>query len=108
MNLSSTTSDIVLARGELLNLDGAEGARIVNRGGTVWITQDGDLRDIVLRDGDEFELDRSTPAIVQAFELATALRSAEPATRPAGSRVGYWGRHLRAAARRMTLGRAWA
>lgn len=107
MNLSSTPCDIVLARGEILSLDGAEGARITSLGGTVWITQDGDLRDIVLSDGEAFELDRPTPAIVQAFELAKVSIS-EPATRPAGSRIGSWSRHLRAAARRMTMGPAWA
>ena len=63
------------ARG--LNLDGAEGARHRSpTGGIVWVTQDGDLRDIVLQDGESFELDRATPAIVQAFERATVTIAA--------------------------------
>ena len=107
MNVSSTSADIVLARGEILNLDGAEGARITSLGGTVWITQDGDLRDIVLQDGEAFELDRPTQAIVQAFELAKVSIS-EPGTRPLRHGIAAWARHLRAAIRRMAVGPALA
>ena len=107
MNVSSTTSDIVLARGEILTLDGAEGARITSLGGIVWITQDGDLRDIVLSDGEAFELDRPTPAIVQAFELAR-VSITEPATRPLHHGIASWTRQLRSAIRRMAVGPTWA
>jgi hypothetical protein len=58
MNTPSSTPCVVLARGELLNLDGARGARIISRCGTVWITQDGDLRDIVLQKGEALVGDR--------------------------------------------------
>lgn len=105
MKTSVPARGIVLARGELLNLDGAEGARIVADRGTVWVTQDGDLRDIVLQDGESFELDRATPAIVQAFERST-VTIAEPTRRPPLRTVSDWLRRLRSSARRHAP--AWA
>ncbi len=81
MNASISTARIILARGELLSLQGARGARIVNHRGIVWITQDGDRRDVVLKDGESFELDRDTPVIVQAFECSTVKLSEPPTKR---------------------------
>ena len=107
MNTSFPAPRIALARGELLNLDGARGARIVSHCGTVWITQDGDLRDIVLQKGEAFELDRATPAIVQAFEAST-VTIAEPTTPPRRRGGTTWAHRLGAAARRLATRPAWA
>jgi hypothetical protein len=35
--------------------------------GAVWITQDGDLRDIVLQSGEAFDFDRAGDALLSAF-----------------------------------------
>ena len=105
MKTSIPADHIVLGRGELLNLDGAEGARIVADRGTLWITQDGDLRDIVLQDGESFELDRATPAIVQAFERST-VTIAVPTHRPPLRNLADWLRRVRGSARRHAP--AWA
>lgn len=99
MTLPSPAPCVVLARGELLNLDGVRGARIVSRCGTVWITQDGDLRDIVLQKGEAFELDRATPAIVQAFEPSTVCIEAGTHARRPDDRSWTW--RWGAAARRL-------
>jgi hypothetical protein len=97
MKIEFSASGIVLAPGQLLNLDDAAGVRIASRHGTVWITQDGDPRDIVLRPGDSFELDRATPVIVQAFEKAFVTLS-EPAAAPRRS-ASAWTVPLRSAIR---------
>jgi hypothetical protein len=107
MKASISTARLVLARGETLNLDGAEGARIINHRGSVWITQNGDLRDIVLGDGESFELDRPTPAIVQAFECSSVTVAA-PTVRPRPHGRADWLRRLRAATRRFVSRPAWA
>ncbi len=82
MNASISTARIILARGELLKLQGVRGARIFSHRGTVWITQDGDRRDVVLTDGESFGIDRDTPVIVQAFECST-VKLSEPKPDPA-------------------------
>ena len=108
MNATISTARFVLARGELLKLRGARGARIVNRRGLVWITQDGDRRDIVLTEGESFELDRDTPVIVQAFDCSTVKVSApapEDARLPGRGFVDWLRRLARA---RPHLQTAWA
>jgi hypothetical protein len=56
------------------------GACITARRGAVWITQDHDLRDVVLTSGESFVLDQPGPAIVQAMDKAEILvRPAKPA-----------------------------
>ena len=106
MKIKFSASGIVLAPGQLLNLEHAAGTRIASRDGSVWITQDGDLRDIVLDAGEAFELDRDSPVIVQA--IGTALVTIEepaPATRLPR---GRWSDVLRAAARPFAHRPAWA
>jgi hypothetical protein len=99
MKIEFSASGIVLAPGQLLNLDHAAGVRIVSQTGTVWVTQDGDPRDIVLSAGDAFELDRATPVIVQAIE-ASIVTIAEPAAVPP-RRVAHGWAFLRQAAARL-------
>lgn len=38
--------------------------------GTVWLTQDGDVRDIILRAGESFRVDRGGTVLLQALEDA--------------------------------------
>lgn len=47
-----------------------QGERIDCLGGQLWITQDGDQRDIVLRAGESFELDRPGLALVSALAVS--------------------------------------
>jgi hypothetical protein len=107
MKIEFTSSGVLMAKDQTLSLPGAAGVRIASQSGTVWITQDGDLRDIVLSAGESVVLERATPTLVQAFEPAL-ITIAEPA-RPARSRreVGWIGR-LRAAAERLVHTPAWA
>ena len=46
------------------------GERIDCLGGRLWITQDGDQRDVVLEPGESFELDRPGLALVSALSDA--------------------------------------
>lgn len=107
MKIEFTSSGVLMAKDQTLSLPGAAGVRIASQSGTVWITQDGDLRDIVLSAGESVVLERTTPTLVQAFEPAL-ITIAEPA-KPARSRrdLGWIGR-LRAAAERLVHTPAWA
>ena len=64
------------------SLDGVKGRQITCLGGTVWVTQAKDSRDIVLSKGQTFILDRKGRAVVYA------LKDAAIAVGPAGHITG--------------------
>lgn len=107
MKIEFSASGVVLAKGQLISLKGAEGVRIAARRGIVWITQDGDLRDVVLQQGESFVIERDTPAIVQAFEPAL-IDIADPARAVRRSGGADWMRKLRGAVGRRAWVPAWA
>ena len=66
LNLASTS----LRKGEALHLHHALGQRVEALGGLLWLTMDGDLRDIVLEAGEGFTVDRSTDVLLSAISDA--------------------------------------
>jgi hypothetical protein len=82
-----------LNKGQLLRIRGGQGASVIVFGGRVWLTQDGDERDIHLCAGESFTLDTGTPALLQALAPAKVLL-AEPLTRrrAQGRSEGLWAR----------------
>lgn len=80
MNSFGGTPPFVLKQGTLIDLDSSEGSRITCLAGArLWITQAGDLRDIVLAEGQSFVLDRPGLALVCALG-GDALVAVEPST----------------------------
>ena len=67
MRASSRPRITSLPRNVSLGLQRHAGDRIECVSGTVWVTQDGDLRDIVLNAGESFRIDRSGHALVSAL-----------------------------------------
>ena len=67
MKIEFSSSGVLLAKDQTLNLPNAAGVRVASQSGTVWITQDGDLRDIVLGAGEAFDFDRRGDALLSAF-----------------------------------------
>ena len=67
MRASSRPRITSLPRHVSLGLQRHAGDRIECVSGVVWVTQDGDLRDIVLNAGESFRLDRSGRALVSAL-----------------------------------------
>ena len=68
MNIQLNQNGLCLKRNQVLTVRGGIGHSILCDSGTVWVTQDGDPRDIILGAGEAFTLDRNGPAVVQAFE----------------------------------------
>ena len=66
LKLASTS----LRNGKALHLQRALGQRIEALCGRLWITMDGDLRDIVLDAGEGFTLDRSSDVLLSAMSDA--------------------------------------
>ena len=62
--LTPSGSMIQLNNAEFLHLRGATGWTVKALEGALWITQDGDLRDIVLEPGESHRLDRRSPALI--------------------------------------------
>ena len=67
-----------LARGRTLTLCEALGQRVECLDGCVWITLDGDRRDIVVEAGQAFTADRNQRALIHALEASLVC-----VTRPA-------------------------
>ena len=57
-----------LATGRSLRVRDAAGRTVTCCAGTVWITQEGDLRDVILQAGERFTLDRPGVAIICALK----------------------------------------
>jgi len=68
MDLSQIAGSILLRRSRPLRLVNGFGRRISVLEGHVWVTQDGDPRDIVLGPGEDFRFDRPVPAVVSALD----------------------------------------
>lgn len=84
-----------LSKRDVLSLKGRRGARIESRSGSVWVTQDGDLRDVVLNAGEAHVLDREGPVLVQALDAAQVV--VQPAQTPTPALAGLWRRLSQAA-----------
>lgn len=67
MNVHIGRATLVLGECDILSLQDAAGSVISVRAGSVWITQEYDGTDHVLRAGDRFRIDRGGRAVLQAF-----------------------------------------
>ena len=81
MIIDSDISRLSIEAGELVRLPQPAGATVAVMSGRVWLTQDHDLRDIVLSPGDSFEIEGGE------LVLITALESARVALLPAVGRT---------------------
>ena len=89
MRVNASPIRVTLQWGMPLTVKDGQGACITSRRGTVWITQDNDLRDVVLTSGESFRLERPATAIVQAMDTAEVLiLPPAPPPRPEGARDG--------------------
>jgi len=66
MTCDGYTKVLELAPGEIIRLDGARGTTLRVTRGTLWLTLERDLRDIVLAMGDSFTIDRGGLTLVEA------------------------------------------
>ena len=74
---------IDLSGGSLLRLHDSVGKAIGVMEGSVWVTQDGDPRDVFVEVGESFVFDRPGLAIAQALAASkVVLFDVEPAARP--------------------------
>jgi len=67
MNQDLLNGTRTLDKGKVRHLHAENGRRVEVLSGSIWITQDGDLRDIVHQDGEAFDFDRAGDALLSAF-----------------------------------------
>jgi hypothetical protein len=70
MHLTLHRDTLDLRRCDILRLQDAAGVALECRCGCLWITQEGDVRDIVLRAGDRMRLTHDGLTLVGAIESA--------------------------------------
>lgn len=85
MRIELNQNGLCLKKKQLVKVRGGIGHTVVCQSGSVWVTQDGDTRDVILRAGEAFTLDRDGPALLQAFEPgAITIRQPDVKTRASG------------------------
>jgi len=68
MNQDLLSGARTLGKGKVRHLHAQSGRRVEVLSGAIWITQDGDLRDIVLGSGEAFDFERAGDALLSAFD----------------------------------------
>lgn len=81
MNIELNQDGLCLKPKQVVKVRNGKGHSVICHSGSVWVTQDGDSRDVILRAGESFTLDRNGPALVQAFEQG-AISIARSALQP--------------------------
>ncbi len=83
---SNRYDDVIeLASGELAELRDVRGATLRVTRGTLWVTQDRDVRDVVLRAGDVWTVERDGLTLVEAQGAAALAIVGTAARRISGS-----------------------
>jgi|EndMetStandDraft_4_1072995.scaffolds.fasta_scaffold1259105_1 hypothetical protein len=70
MELKLDSAVLELKAGEVVTLDDAIGASVQARLGSVWITEEGDVRDIVLGPGENRVIKRAGRTLIQAMQTS--------------------------------------
>jgi Protein of unknown function (DUF2917) len=68
-----TSVSLPLARGAILKMRSARGMRVECIAGCIWITHDGELRDIVVETGQGHTFDSDRPTLISALDDARLL-----------------------------------
>jgi hypothetical protein len=70
MIIETGLSSLELRRGDTVRLDDAHGATVSCATGSVWVTRDGDSRDMILSGGQKARIDGPGMVVIQAFETS--------------------------------------
>lgn len=70
MELKVNDAVLELKAGQVITLDDATGASVLARCGSVWITEEGNARDIVLGAGEKRVIARAGRTLIQALQTS--------------------------------------
>jgi Protein of unknown function (DUF2917) len=68
MPLNVRKPELAMDTGEIFTIDDAEGIRILARKGAVWVTEEGDVKDHIVRPGDTLTVAHPGRTVVQALQ----------------------------------------
>jgi hypothetical protein len=71
MRIELESAAVRLLRGKTIRVRNGAGHTLLAHEGSVWITEENSIRDVVLEAGQSFELTRPGIAIVEAFDDAS-------------------------------------
>ncbi len=71
MQIETTRSIVTLARDGLLGVRDGAGTRIVCCSGSLWVTQEGDVRDAIMGPKDAFTIRKSGLTIITALQSSS-------------------------------------
>ena len=80
MHIDLKLAATALQRGQLQRVHDARGRVVLCLHGTLWMTQDGDTRDVVLEAGDEARIDRDGLTLLHALSDARYVLSDDAAS----------------------------
>jgi hypothetical protein len=83
MTTPSKPLELSLAHQAMFNVSDAAGVRIVCRAGSLWVTLDGDPRDIVLAAGERFMATEHRRALIYAMAPSALSLTMAPGVAPA-------------------------
>ena len=70
MNLNLDNPTLALDPGQVVTLDDAAGSRLSARIGTVWVTYEGSMKDVILGPGESIIIARDGRTVVQALQAS--------------------------------------
>ncbi|HEY8025364.1 MAG TPA: DUF2917 domain-containing protein [Burkholderiaceae bacterium] len=73
MGFKDKRGRVVLQQGQVMRLGNGNLQHLICREGTIWVTQDGDVRDVILNAGQCMMLDRSGVFVLSAFTPAQVV-----------------------------------
>jgi hypothetical protein len=84
MQLTAIAPQLALDSGQVVTLDDAAGTRILARLGTLWVTEEGSVKDHILGPGEALTVSHDGRTVVQAMKPAwIAIGESEPAANDA-------------------------
>ena len=71
MQIEISSSTLTLAPGSVLAVQDGSGTRILCRSGNLWVTQEGDVKDTVVRAGEVLTIRKPGRTVISALEAST-------------------------------------
>jgi len=71
MNIELNSSTVTLSPASVIAVQDAAGSRVLCRSGILWVTQEGELRDSIVRAGEVLTLRKPGRTVIGALEAAS-------------------------------------